>query len=219
MLEARAKLSPGRIREVLQATTLEVGPAGFDFDSGYGLIQADAALANLAQSPPVLQSVVSRQTHGARGSFDIPLPLSGSPATEPRLGGPRTMIFTFDVPIQRATPKIIAGTATVTGSTIANNRVTVQLSGVANLQWLTVGLEGIEGVDGGYLNGASVVVGCIEGDVNQDKMASTLDVGLVRVLAGAYADAASFRRDINADGLISTLDVGLVRVRAGNILP
>ncbi|MBE7501993.1 MAG: hypothetical protein HS113_17190 [Verrucomicrobiales bacterium] len=43
--------------------------------------------------------------------------------------------------------------------------------------------------------------------------------GLVRVVAGAYADATNFRRDINADGLISTLDVGLVRVRAGNILP
>lgn len=219
MLQARPKIGPERIRQVLQATALEVGPAGFDFDSGYGLIQAEAALGSLTQSPPVLQSVVSRQAHGARGSFDIPLPLSGTPATEPRLGGPRTVVFTFDVPIQRATPRIIAGTATVTGSTIADNRVTVQLSGVANLQWLTVGLEGIEGVDGGYLSGASVVVGCIEGDVNQDKMTSTLDVGLVRVVAGAYADATNFRRDINADGLISTLDVGLVRVRAGNILP
>ena len=219
MLEARPKIGPERIRQVLQATTLEVGPAGFDFDSGYGLIQADAALASLTQSPPVLQSVVSRQSHGARGSFDIPLALSGAPATESRLGGPRTLVFTFDVPIQRAAPRIIAGTATVTGSTIADNRVTVQLSGVANLQWLSVGLEGIEGVDGGYLSGASVVVGCIEGDVNQDEMASTLDVGLVRVVAGAYADATNFRRDINGDGLISTLDAGLVRVRAGNILP
>ena len=173
----------------------------------------------LDRPPPELRAVISRRTHGTRGSHDITLPLEGARGTEPRRGGPRTLVFTFDVPIQRAAPRIIAGTATVTGSTIADNRVTVQLSGVANLQWLTVGLEGIEGVDGGYLGGASVVVGCIEGDVNQDRMTSTLDVGLVRVMAGAYADATNFRRDINADGLISTLDVGLVRVRAGNILP
>jgi subtilisin family serine protease len=218
MLEARPKTTPERTREVLQATAIEMEEAGFDFTSGYGLIQADAALAYLTQSAPVLESVVSRQTHGTRGAFDIPLPLSGPAGTESRLGGPRTLVFTFDAPIQRATPKIIAGTGTVTGSTITDNRVTVQLSGVANLQWLTVGLEAIQGVGGGYLNGASVVVGCIEGDVNQDRITSTLDVGLVRLLAGAYADTVSFRRDLNADGVISTLDVGLVGLRAGNVL-
>lgn len=167
---------------------------------------------------PALAQAVSRRAHGARGVFGIPLALAGTPSTEPRLGGPQTVVFTFDKPILRASAAVLAGTATITGAEILDGEVHVGLSQVADLQWLTVGLLEVQAEDGGLLASAAVTVGCLPGDANGDRLTSTLDVGLVRVVAGSYADAGSFRRDINADGLISTLDVGLVRCRAGQCL-
>lgn len=44
MLQYAPALSPGSIRSLLEQTAIDIGPPGFDNDSGYGLIQADAAL-------------------------------------------------------------------------------------------------------------------------------------------------------------------------------
>jgi len=40
-------LSPDAVYTALQSTAIDMGVAGFDFDTGYGLIQADLALASL----------------------------------------------------------------------------------------------------------------------------------------------------------------------------
>ncbi|MGH7265595.1 MAG: S8 family peptidase [Candidatus Rokuibacteriota bacterium] len=47
MLDARPGLTPAEIRAGLRGTALDMGPAGFDNDSGSGLVQADAAVASL----------------------------------------------------------------------------------------------------------------------------------------------------------------------------
>lgn len=47
MLDADPTLTPATILSTLQGTTIDIPPAGFDFDSGSGLIQADTALASL----------------------------------------------------------------------------------------------------------------------------------------------------------------------------
>jgi subtilisin family serine protease len=47
MLEAKPAATPEEIRTVLESTAIDMGVAGFDHDSGYGLIQADLALAAL----------------------------------------------------------------------------------------------------------------------------------------------------------------------------
>ena len=47
LLEADLTLTPPQIRSILQETAIDMGTAGFDADSGAGLIQADAALASL----------------------------------------------------------------------------------------------------------------------------------------------------------------------------
>jgi hypothetical protein len=48
LLQARPTATPAQIYSALRATTLNMGSAGFDFDTGYGFIQADAALDELA---------------------------------------------------------------------------------------------------------------------------------------------------------------------------
>jgi len=47
MLDFDAMLTPAAIYTALESTALDMGVAGFDIDSGYGLIQADLALASL----------------------------------------------------------------------------------------------------------------------------------------------------------------------------
>jgi hypothetical protein len=47
MLDAIPGLTPAQIRSTLENTALDMGAPGFDTDSGFGLIQADAALASL----------------------------------------------------------------------------------------------------------------------------------------------------------------------------
>src|SRR5262249_47381507 len=58
LLQARPTLTPAQIRAVLESTALNMGAAGFDNDTGFGLIQADAALASLIA---MLTGVTARQ--------------------------------------------------------------------------------------------------------------------------------------------------------------
>ena len=45
VLEAKPSALPGELGRMLQNTAIDMGTAGVDFDSGHGLIQADAAIA------------------------------------------------------------------------------------------------------------------------------------------------------------------------------
>jgi hypothetical protein len=47
MLEAQPGITPTQVSTALESTAIDMGPAGFDHDSGYGLIQADLAIASL----------------------------------------------------------------------------------------------------------------------------------------------------------------------------
>ncbi|MDH3510873.1 MAG: S8 family serine peptidase [Gammaproteobacteria bacterium] len=53
MLQAQPGATPGQVNAALEGTAIEMGPAGFDHDSGYGLIQADLAIASLVQDTDV----------------------------------------------------------------------------------------------------------------------------------------------------------------------
>lgn len=47
MLDAQSGATPAQINSALESTALDMGAPGFDFESGYGLIQADTAIAAL----------------------------------------------------------------------------------------------------------------------------------------------------------------------------
>jgi hypothetical protein len=50
MLQAVPTTAPERVYEILETTAIDMGPPGFDFDSGFGLIQADQALATVVSA-------------------------------------------------------------------------------------------------------------------------------------------------------------------------
>jgi subtilisin family serine protease len=54
MLQAVPNTTPETAYEILETTAIDMGPPGFDFDSGFGLIQAEEALATLVTASPEL---------------------------------------------------------------------------------------------------------------------------------------------------------------------
>jgi hypothetical protein len=52
MLEAAPSTVPESVYEILETTAIDMGPPGFDFDSGFDLIQADQALATIVSVIP-----------------------------------------------------------------------------------------------------------------------------------------------------------------------
>lgn len=65
MLQANASLTPSQVRSALQATALPMGMTTPDDVTGYGFIQADAALASLPPGPPVLTLGSASVTEGS----------------------------------------------------------------------------------------------------------------------------------------------------------
>src|SRR5262244_1223738 len=61
MLQAVPTMDPDSVYEILETTAIDMGPPGFDFDSGFGLIQADRALASIVSvTPEVLVDIRPR---------------------------------------------------------------------------------------------------------------------------------------------------------------
>ena len=59
MLEANPSLSPAEIYTALQTTALDMGAAGFDHDTGYGLVEAELALGTISLVPRLALSIAT----------------------------------------------------------------------------------------------------------------------------------------------------------------
>ena len=93
--------------------------------------------------PLQLTTAVSRKPHGGAGTFDIDLPLTGTPGVECRSsGGSHTLVFTFNNNVVSGSASVITGAGSVSGSpTFAGNTMTVNLTGVADVQKITRDVE------------------------------------------------------------------------------
>ena len=172
-------------------------------------------LTGVAATPPVFQSAVSRKAHGASGTFDLPLStvvpptINHNPTTEPRQGPAQTIVFTFDKPLNGATVTITEGAATAAAPTFSGNSVVVGLTGVTNQQYVTVALTNVASTDGGTGGSASVRVGFLAGDVNQTRVVSVADLGLVNAVLAQVVNASNFLKDVNASGTLTVADKGI----------
>jgi hypothetical protein len=163
---------------------------------------------------------VSRKVHGNKGDFDIILPSTAPAAVECRGNGgpsnPYKLIFSLDRNI------IVPGTATAsqantnpTTSLGPNpNQVTIDLTGVTNLQHLTVTLNGVKDAANTILNNLTARMDLVLADVNQTHDVNSGDVFLTQKQNGQGlppAGTADFRRDINQNGTIDSGDVFLTQ--------
>ncbi len=166
----------------------------------------------LPSAPFLLTSVVSRKTHGAAGDFDIDLPIDGS-GIECRSGGANgdyTLVFSF--------PNTITSCGTANMGAVSSgpnaNQCTVNLTGVANVQNVTVTLTGATDSTGatGSVAGA---MGVLIGDTTADRAVNSADIGQTKSQSGGVVGMSNFRTDVNVDGTLNSADIGLVKSKSG----
>ena len=174
-----------------------------------------------AQSPLMAQSAFSRKTHGAAGTFDIPLPLTGNVGIECRSGGATNdyqMIINFMTTVTVGSASVTSGTGMVSSlSGSGTSQITVNLTGVTNVQRITVTLFDVN--DGTHMGNVPVSMGVLVGDVNGNALVNASDVSLTKSRVGVPVIGSNFREDVNANGLINSVDVALVKSKVGTALP
>ena len=166
------------------------------------------------------QSAFSRKTHGAAGTFDIALPLSGNVGIECRSGGATNdyqMIINFETTVTVGNALVTSGTGSMSSFTVNGSQVTVNLTGVANVQIITVTLFNVN--DGTNMGNVPVSMGVLVGDVNGNGLVNASDVALTKSQVGQPVGSSNFREDVNANGTISSTDVAIIKSDVGTALP
>ena len=171
---------------------------------------------DIPQSAPTLLSAVSRMTHGGAGTFDMNLPLDGS-GIEPRDGGGNyTIIMTYDRPPVSSNTSSSSGS--VSNVTYSGNTMTVNLTGIADQQVVTITANGVTGTNNASQN-ATLNVGFLIGDVNLDRAVNVGDTVLVRNNSGVTLDNTNFQYDVNVDGMVNVGDTIATRNHSGDFVP
>jgi hypothetical protein len=172
-------------------------------------------------NPLQIVSAVSRKTHGAAGTFDVALPLSGAPGVECRDGGGAyTFVITFTNTMASGNAAVTGGTGTVQGTPIiAGNIMTVELAGVTNAQALTVTLSNLSDTFGHTLADTPLNAVMLIGDTTGNQVVNASDVSQIKAAVGATVDSSNFRADLNINGIISSTDVAEGKSNLGQSVP
>jgi hypothetical protein len=162
---------------------------------------------------------VSRKTHGTAGTFDVNLPLIGTPGIECRTGGSptgnHTIVVTFATPISAVASATCAGNSATTS--ISGNQVTVNCTNVPNAQTVAINLVGVN--NGTNTGNVTVPMGVLLGDVNATGGVDGNDVSAVQSHTRQPVTSANFRYDVNATGGIDGNDVSITQAQTRTRLP
>ena len=179
-------------------------------------------------------SAASWKLHGDAGSFPIDLPLTGTPGTECRSGGPNgdyQVIVTFSQAITFSSAAVTSGIGHVTGATLISDsyskhpnradgaggtQVAINLTGVTNMQVVTVALFDV--ADGTHSGDVGIRMAVLVGDTTNNRKVTVSDVSQTKFQSGHVVTADNFRTDVIADGSINTSDISLVKSKSGTWL-
>jgi N-acetylneuraminic acid mutarotase len=171
-----------------------------------------------AGAAPMASDAFSRKVHGGAGTFDIPLPLTGNVGVECRIGPTYQMIIDFPTSVTVGSASVTSGTGMVSSfSGSGTTQITVNLSGVTDVQRLTMTLHGVN--NGNTTGEVPVSMGVLVGDVNGNASVNASDVALTKSQVGQAVGGSNFREDVNVNGTISATDVALVKSDVGHSLP
>jgi hypothetical protein len=208
------------------SSTTDCWAVGYYFNSN-GVQQTITEHYTVPQ-PPIPTSVVSRKIHGAAGTFDIDLPLVGTPGVECRdfgdaNSGHHQIVVTFANSVTlngSQNPKVML-TAPNGGSVdtvdVSNSVVTVNLKDVGNEQTITLTLLNVS--DGTNSGNVVVPMGVLLGDVNASRRVDSGDVSLVRQQTLQPLTGSNFKEDITVGGRIDSGDVSIARQQTLATLP
>ena len=172
-----------------------------------------------------LREVVSRKTHGDAGTFDVPLPTTGTTrGIEPRTGGANgdhTVVFKF------GTALTAVGNATVTGGGSVSSHgydqtsqeYTVNLTGIPNARDILVTLTGVSDTCGNTGVAIPVSMSVLLGDTTADRFTDAGDISQTKSRSGQALTTSNFRSDVTADGFLDAGDILTVKSSSGTALP
>jgi hypothetical protein len=215
--------NPTRVDLNLNTTGAAAGAKNVTITNPDGQSRTGNGILNVA-APGALQltGAVSRKTHGIAGTLNIPLPLTGNPGVECRSSnGAHTLLFTFSTNVTSGNAILTKQTGgSISGSpAFAGNTMTVNLTGITDVQKITVTLSGVTDTAANVLPNTGVSVVMLIGDTNADKRVNIGDTNNARSKSGQTTGAGNVPTDVNLDGRINVGDVNLVRAHSGNFVP
>ncbi len=192
--------------------------ATFNFNASRNQHEEDVYYVRVAPTTSGLNllSAASRLTHGAAGTFDVNMPLTGVSGVECRSATTYNAVFTFDAPVTSGQVTVLSGTATVGAITFSGNSMTAQLTGVTTAEVVTLHTQNING-DG--LAHGDVPFGFLVADADASRVVGKSDQTLVKGQLNQPVTSANFREDLNADGRIKSADTNLVGTNKGHSIP
>lgn len=220
---AAAGAIDNRLHEVTAATMTLQEPANTVPSIG-GIGGTFFNLIDVAQGytfEPNFAGAVSRKTHGAAGTFDVPLALSGVPGIECRTGqgtnaDAHQVVVSFLAPVTFTSATVTSGNGAVTGTSVSGNEVTIDFT-AANAQTIALKLFGVD--DGNGPGDLAIPISLLLGDTNANGSVNATDIGETKAQSGSAASAANFRLDVSANGDINSTDVSLAKSNSGTGLP
>ena len=192
--------------------------ATFNFNPGRGQHEEDVYYVRVA--PPTtgvtLLSAASRLTHGAAGTFDIAMPLSGVSGVEDRSSSTYNALFNFDGAVTSGEVQVVSGTATVGAISFNGNSMTAQLTGVTTAEVVTLRVQNING--DGQQHG-DVPFGFLASDVSGNRVVDKTDQQQIKTDKSQPVTAGNFRDDINLNGVVDQPDGKSVQTNRGHSIP
>jgi Beta-propeller repeat len=193
---------------------------------GGGVWDNFVTILNLEPTAVQLVSASSRKVHGNAGTFDVDLPLTGSPGIECRSGGANgdyEIVFTFANTVANVgNASVSGGTGSVVSGNIDPNdahNFVINLTGVTNAQTVTVTLSGLSDSAGDFSSSISASMTALIGDTTADRFVDSADIEQTKSQSGKSVTASNFRQDINEDGFIDSADIAFVKSKSGTALP
>ena len=198
--------------------------SSFGEDAAGELYVTDIGNGNVYKISPMLVAASSRKTH-AGTPLDIDLPLSGTRGVESRSGGGSgdfTMVFKFALPLSSVGGRnITSGAGSVSSGAIGANphEYIVNLTGVANAQYITVTLTNVVDLAGNTSSSVSATMGVLLGDTTGNGTVNSSDIAETQSQSGQPLTANNCREDVTVNGLINSSDIAMVQAQSGMGLP
>ena len=209
----------------LMADATGAGPVSLLWSNGFDS-PFDGTFSVRSLGNPQLLSVISRKIHGAAGTFDVDLPLTGNPGIECRSGGPNgdhTVVFRFADALEAVGgASLTGGPGSVSSSQIDSSdarQYVVNLTGVVNAKTVTVTLTNVNDSAGGSFNTVSASMSVLLGDTTSSGGVNSSDISQTKSQTGQAVTGANFRQDVTANGSINSSDISLVKSKSGTAVP
>jgi hypothetical protein len=95
----------------------------------------------------------------------------------------------------------------------------VNLTGVADVQRLTVTLQSVTDTTSEVMPDTPVNVNFLAGDTNGNKTVNAADIAQTKSQLGQTVTSSNFRNDVNANGSINSGDTAIIKSDLGHSVP